>query len=811
MAIQQDNVKYSQYEPQGLKRTTFGKFTDAGMNLFPSAVNMTPNDFMDLTNVLPSTSGGFRRRWGLNTMFTDSSGAFSPVRTFFYNVPLNSPLTAQEDLIITTDNQTFRVASVTAGTAATPLTNTLAFATFSGHGPSNFAAPGNVGAVTSRNWFYYANGINQPKKVCPGFLSANTDTNWGIVSPFAIDGSNNPTITAFGGTGQGYTSTPTVTLVNGGGTGATATAVRNTNGAITSFTVTNPGSGYTSNPDVTISGGGGSNAAAVAVYNDLGAITAVLPAGNIHLNSGRIYTYAYQNSFTGHTSDIANGIVSGGSRTPYLSTTATVVGPGVGVIGNVPANAGFQQIYITITPVNGVDLQVDGLILLATADGGTLQQLYQVGAGPVSVTPPNPGTITFTDDTPDTYSDGFTTGITLLSQNLWVSTDGSGNTFGITNNTPPPSGLLYPTLHQGRLFATDGVNLFFSKSLTEVTTATGLITSKWEEAWPGTNAIPIALNNETIVGLKSNGTTLHIATPKSIYELQGSDPSSFSIPNSLFQQTGLLTNDLWTVVYSQGQPAGYAWITPDLKMIYSDFNTYNDVSLPVYPLLSEWTNSFTQHAKLTSFSWGPYNFVAVCFSTTTGLGSGSFFLLFETVLQKWFRWIVTPTSSGPLNSFVYQHPETGYRGLFMQETSGSSLFYRLFDPAFTTDGGTGGNVINWSVMTSYDSLNDALAVKTVNEVEIISDETALQLNMYGGSTQSVLDTIPPNSLSQAFIGSKTAVLSPLGTRKTYWAGVPSNERYFAFNFFSNLTGTANSSPSEVLSHFIVEHFPMVRF
>lgn len=807
MAVQQDHLKYGQYNPQGLMRTSFGKFTDAGLNLFPSAVNQNPDDFMDLTNVLPSTSGGFRRRWGLNTMFTDSTGSFSPVRTFFYNVPLNPPLTQQEDLIITTDNQHFRVVSVAASAAVTPLTNTLSFATFSGHGPSNFASAGNVGAVTSRSWFYYANGVNQARKVCPGFLSANTDSNWGIVAPYAINGSGTATITAFGGTGTGYTGTPGVTLVNGGGTGATASATVNANGSITGFTVTNAGSGYTSNPDVVITGTG-SNAAAVAVYNDQGAISAVLPAGNIQLKAGRIYTYAWQSSRTGHTSDLANGIVSGSSRTPYISTTATVVAPGVGVIGNVPANAGFQAIYVTITPVNGVDTQVDGLILLATADGGTLQQLYQVGAGPITVTPPNPGTLTFTDDIPDSYSDGYTTGQTLLSQNLWVSTDGSGNTFGITNNTPPPTTLLYPTLHQGRLFATDGVNLFFSKSLDEVTTATGLITSKWEEAWPGTNAIPIGLNNEIIVGLKSNGQTLHIATAKSIYELQGSDPTTFSIPSSLFQQTGLLTNDLWTVVYAQGQPSGYAWITSDLKMIYSDFNTYTDVSVPVYPLLSEWTNAFTQNAKLTSFSWGPYNFVAVCFSITAGLGSGSTFLLYETVLQKWFRWVVTPNTSGPLNSFVYEHPETGYRGLFMQETSGANLFYRLFDPTFSTDDGS---VINWSVMTSYTSLSDPLAFKTINEIELISDETSLQVNLFGGNTQSVLDTIPPNFLSQAFIGTRGAINSPLGTRKTYWAGIPTNARYYAFSIFSNLSGTASSSPIEVLSHFIVEHFPMVRF
>lgn len=810
MTIQQDYLKYGQYNPQGLKRTTFGKFTDAGMNLFPSAVNQSANDFLDLTNVMPSTSGGFRRRWGLHTMFTDTTGTFSPIRTFFYNVPDNPGMTVQSDLIITTDNQGFRVVSVTSTAAPTPLSNTLTFNTFANHGPSAFANPGNVGAVTSRSWFYYANGTDQPKKVDPGFLSANTDSNWGIEAPFALDGSGNPTITAFGGTGTGYSPTPTVTIssLGGIGTGAAVSAIVQ-GGIITGFTVTNPGSSYTYNPNVVITDGTGTGAQAVAVSNDQGAIVAVLPAGPIQLKSGRIYTYAWQRQLTGHTSDIANGIVAGSARVPFISTTATVVGPAVGVIGNVPANAGFGAIYVTITPVGGVDTQVDKLILMATSDGGTLQQLYEVGpSGGFTVTPPNPTTLNYVDTVPDSYSDNYTTGLTLLNQNLWVSTDGSGNTFGITNNTPPPDTLLYPTLHLGRMFATDGVNLFFSKSLNEVTTATGLITSKWEEAWPATNAIPIGLNNEIIVGLKSNGQTLHIATAKSIYELQGNDPSTFSIPNALFQQTGLLTNDLWTVVYAQGQPAGYAWITPDLKMIYSDFNTYTDVGVPVYPLLSEWTNSFTQHAKLTSFSWGPYNFVAVCFSITAGIGSGSFFLLYETVLQKWFRWNVTPASSGPLNSFVYQHPETGYRGLFMQETSGTNLFYRLFDPAFSTDGG---NVINWSVMTSYDGLSDPLAFKTVNEIELISDETALEVNLFGGSTQAVLDTIPPNPLSQSFLGLRTATTSPLGPRKTYWAGIPTNARYYAFSIFSSLSGTASSSPTEVLSHFIVEHFPMVRF
>jgi hypothetical protein len=806
---QKQYANYSQINPRSIWRTSFGMFSDAGMNLFPSGPNQNPSDFMDLTNVLPSTSGGFRRRWGLNTMFTDSTAAFIPFRTFAYNVTANSILgTADLDLLITTDNTDFRVVEVTDTTAVTPITNTLTFGAFSGHGPTGFATSGGtVGAVTSRDWFYYSNGIDQPKKVCPALFSSNTDSNWGIQAPFALNISGQPTITAFGGTGTGYSSTPTVTISGGGGSGATATAVVK-NGTITGFIMGLGGTLYTTNPTVTITDATGINATAVAAINGFGSVSAVLPTGPIILNEGRIYTYAYQNNVTGHVSDIANGFPISGSteRQAYISTTATVQGPAVGVIGDVPAGVGFQQIFVTITPVAGIDTQVTNLILMATSDGGSLQNLFQVTILPL--TPPSPAPINFTDTLPDTYSDTVTTGQTLLNQNQWVSTDGSGNTFGITNNTPPPNTIFYPTLYGGRMWATDGINLFFSKSLAEVTSSTGLITSKWEESWPGTNIIPIGLDNEYILGLISTGNSLQIGTGKSVYQLLGTDPTTFSIPSPQFQETGILSNDLLTVVYSQGQPAGYAWITPDLKLIYSDNNTYVNVSQGVYPILSNWSNSFTGNAKLTSFSYGPYNFVVLMMSTTTQGESSSFFLLYETTLQKWYRWEITPNASGPLNSFVYEQPETGYRGLFLQETNGADLIYRLFDPAFTVDYG---NVINWSVQTSWQNLGDPLAIKTINEIELMSDETALEVQLFGASTQQVLDDIPPVTGSPAQITIKSAVLSPLGTRKVYFAGVPTGFRYFCFGIFSDLTGTASESPIEVLSHFIVEHFPMVRF
>jgi hypothetical protein len=240
-------------------------------------------------------------------------------------------------------------------------------------------------------------------------------------------------------------------------------------------------------------------------------------------------------------------------------------------------------------------------------------------------------------------------------------------------------------------------------------------------------------------------------------------------------------------------------------MIYSDFNTFNDVSMGVYPLLSQWSNTFTPYAKLSSFSYGPYNFVVLCF-----LQSGQsvpIFLFFETVLQKWYRWEVSANTTGPQCSFVYEHPETGYRGLFYTESSASNTYTRLFDPAYTTDDS---NVINWSVQTAWTSLSDPLAFKTINEIEPITDESSLRIEVYGANTQADFDvvTLPTNS---TFKGVRTTTACPLGPLKTYWAGIPTNARYYSLKFYSFLSGTAGSLPPEVLSHFIIEHFPMSRF
>src|SRR5882757_8262637 len=1027
-----NSTKGVSFQGDGLRRTLFSSFNDAGLNPFDVGTAQDPNSHLELLNVLPAVDKGLRRRWGLSNILS-TPGMFQPVRSYAYNVtedasdPTN---TGQENLIISTDNQNFQTVAVQADGTNNPLQNTLHGSLFTGTPPKNFPSnTGNVYGLVSRRWFYSSNGVDTPQKVDPGYVTRNTQWNWGIDSPNGFTAVSTPgnavsTITALGGTGTGYT-TASVVISGGGGSGATAVANIH-NGMITSFTVTNPGTLYTSTPQATISGNG-HGAAAVVVYTDGGTIAAVLPAGYINLAVGRTYTYAYQNSITGHTSDVAKGIVGQSTQFSYAGGAATVLSPATGVIGNIPIGFGYSQIQVTITPTGFIDPQVDTLLLLATTDGGSLERLYGVTSVPLN--PAAPGTINYTDTLPDTLSDAtlnspisappfslapvtaivyadtgsgrfsgtnlgapwfsatynslmfnphptqpggsdgypsilpgypvnngnqqrpfmnaflspggtyqsnivvqgngiqagvggnfnfqisltgqfyvttpgsytfsnFTdssyvfavgngatyvsgprvfnglvnapitgipwtagqndngqdwhhtaaqnfvinfptagpytfeigystanhderclnilvngapilpsqgnpfsnnivyTGLTLLDGNLWADVDSYGNFLGITANGLPPANMKYTVLHQGRIFGTDGHSLYFSKNINEVTTSTGLITSKWEEAWDATNQLPISADNELITALKSDGSQLHIGTTKSIYTLSGDSPGNFSSPNMLFQQTGVLTHDLWSVIFAEGEPAGYMWVTPDLKVMYSDFNTYTNVGVPIYNILQNWDNNYNELATIQSFTFGPYNFAVLAFRQRTSAVAED--LIFETRLRKWYHWTVPDNGSGPLSTFVYQDPPTGYRALFFIDIVGNTTNYKLFDAGQTTDLGA---AIPYAIQTTWLPVGELNDLKVLNQIDIITDDASQTITCYGATQRTDFDN--PIQIKRGPI-----VTGPLGTYKFFCAGARSKARFYSFRFENPNSSSVAYDPSNVLDAFEVEYFPM---
>lgn len=838
-------------------RVVWKHLFDAGIDTFTSGPSNNTQAFLKLTNVMPAMNGGFLRRWGVtaynNTTVTTIQ---SPVRTFFYNVPQDQSdptNTTNTNLWIATDNQHFNTFVDTG-------------ATYTGYGPTDFASSGNVNALTSRQWFYYGNGVNAPRKVYPGYTTNNTDSLNGIAIPSVIGGtssnySNWPSVSFSansGGTGWGYTSAPTVTVSDipgGSGHGCTISLTIDSNGAVISGVITNSGDEYT-NAYATVSAppSGGTQAYITlytqqnSVASNYGSVLGADLAGPMSFVVGRQYGVALQNSLTGHTSDVVMasdpygnaitnlpyGPISGAN---YKALTEIYDSP-VSINSSYPVyvtststsgqeqTAGFTQLSVTVTvpgPSYELDPQVDTVILLATSDGGDVGTLYEVASIPLTDFTLTGGyyRYSYKDSLPDSYNNAtniYGVTDTLLASNLWAETDNTGATYGISLNTPPTAaGFLYPTLHQGRMFATDGKTVFFSKSLDEVTTSTGLITCKWEECWPGDYQLPVALDNETILGLKSDGTNLHIGTDKSIFTLYGSDPSNFDIPSMAFAQTGILSNDCWTVIYAEGQPSGFVWITQDLKVIHSDFSTYREIGTPIYVNLNALVPSQVAFAKIVSLTQGPYNFVVFNFQVESNIHftSSLGLWIWETRLGKWYFWEWPEGESGNTSGligtiFVYQVPAystsalpVGSKYLFYWRTpiAGTPLESRYFNPNATQDFGT--TNIPWSVKTSWQDLGDDTAIKVINEVELTGDDAPFTVSLYGATSQSQFDSGGTLLKSGASI---TGPISALGTNKFYAAGAPTGAKYYSLEIAPVNPGT---SPS-VLSSFSMEYYPMAR-
>lgn len=795
MAQNEVSTKFSPYNPRTLERLAFGNFTGATIDQFTDPVAQNPSSFLNMQNVLPCISGGFNLRWGLSLAETVSRTT-PYIRMMSYAAAQDTTLSGSSDtrLLLGTDGQHVDVLYPEVGSAG------FAFTAF----PST----GNVFGITSRDWFYASNEVSRPWKVDFSEASVNTNWQWGIndppgvaagsqaIYPIVFDTStvSFPQATS----GINYTSAPTVVLTGGGGTGAAGTAHVH-NGGVTTIDVSAGGSGYTTAPAVTFTGGGGTSALAVAVVGTdpsntatYQKVVAIVSTGAVILNVGRRYAIALKNSYTGHT----------GSFIP----SNNLFGYSLSADSDAIVFQGATQITvgITMTFSGAIDPQWDTVVLLATTDGGDLEHLYEVAQIPRSSFSVAGSVYTFTyiDQTPDTYNDTYGSGATLINNNLWVDVDANNNIIGIFENEPPPPTIGKFVTHKGRLFGTDGRSLYFSKSIDEVTTSTGLITSKWEEAWPPGNVLDIAYDLEKITGLLSDGEILYIGTTDNIYRLLGDNSQNFSIPGTIFRGVGVQSQDTWTVVYKDNVPAGYMWTTPDHKIMLSDFNTYNEVGRPIYPLIKNLTVSSVQ-----SLSWGPYSFTLFSMNT----GGNPIFFLYDNKAGGWYEWLrVLPVATGnpavPLFSYTL---ESGVQRMFaLISIAGTLNTLQFFDQTSTIDAALGvsnpATAISWLIETSWLNLADTASTSILNELEVWTDDPDTNVIVYRANIP-----VEFNPSSSVIVKSGPLVTGPLRTKKIYLAGQVSSGRYHKAVFFTN-TATGISGVSNVLRQFQFEFIPQTR-
>ena len=477
------------------------------------------------------------------------------------------------------------------------------------------------------------------------------------------------------------------------------------------------------------------DAVRITVYTAPGPMTLGAPSGTgITVNSGRVYTYVFQNSSTGHYTDIGT----------FTASTGPLANQGQPISG---------------IPVHN-DSQVDKVNILATADGGDETRLYLVAQLAN-------GTTTYTDTMAEA---------TLLAQPVLLSTDATGTEFGVTFNAPPPAGFLFPTKHRGRIYMVKGPTLVWSKSITDVTTDTSFIAGRWEEAFPPQNSLDISELAETVQGMLTDGINLYMGTEFKIRRLQGDAPF-IDPPDVVHNEVGILNQDVWKICFMGGTPVGALWLTPDQRVIRSDFNTYSDVGTTVQATLNSINFTVAKQTAVASFySLGPFDLYILAIPTG-GSTVNNTLLVYNLQTGVWVTWTLTDTVS----QLLFHIQVTGAPELVIATNTGK--LYTLTPNAYLDRLNDTPVSYNALVQTSWLDLKDPTIRKALNMIEVLTSDTTMTVTVEGADNSQ--DFVAPDTV----VANAPLVLGPRGMYTIFLAGSPSSQRYYRFTFTSPTAAT----------------------
>jgi hypothetical protein len=477
-------------------------------------------------------------------------------------------------------------------------------------------------------------------------------------------------------------------------------------------------------------------------------------SGAVTLLNGRRYYLIFENFTTGHLSDISPISVSTGAITS-------------------------KNTALSALQVSG-DSQVDKKIIAATADGGDPSILYFL------VELPN-ATTTYTDNTPE---------LQLLSASVVQYTDVDNVEHGVIGNDPPPDAG-FPTKHRGRIYLARRQNLFFSKSLDEMVTSSGLIAGRYEESFPPPNLIDISEGAEQVHGLLSDGQTLYLGTERHIRRLYGDGPLTFSKPEIVFSETGLLNQDVWKIVFLENTPIGAMWMTPDFRVIGSDFNTYKDEGEPIQNILNSINTDAAQKCWAEFFSDGPFNIYLLAVPTGTNTVPDTL-CVYDMKLRDWYVW---QPADRLLSGLFYLNLGGIPRWLFITEDCQVFVFDKT--KIFDRQGVITQVAITSQIKTVWLDFGDPTLRKLLNELEAGTVDANLEVSVEGATTAA--NFLTPH----AVITSSPLVTNILGQYKVFLASSATKDRFYRLTFDS--TSTSTSDPDDALLDYLsVEVIPLHR-
>lgn len=481
---------------------------------------------------------------------------------------------------------------------------------------------------------------------------------------------------------------------------------------------------------------------------------ATASAGDITLIKGRQYFLVYTNTVSGNISDLSPVSISSGALT-----------------------AG--QIFVGNLQVSS-DPQVNMKILLATTDGGDQTTLYFVAELPNTQ-------LSYIDTTPEPI---------LLAGNIYQETDSAGVDHGVADNDPPPNGS-FPIKYRGRLYMLVGSFLFFSKSLSDVTTSTGIIAGRYEEDWPPDFQTDISEGAEVGRGLFTDGYVLYIGTQRHIRRITGDGPTNFTSPEVIFNEVGINNQDVWQPIFMEGTPAGSMWLTPDFRVIRSDFNTYQNAGELIQKTLNTINPAASNNCWASYLGQNGYNFYILAIPTGTNTEPDTL-CVYNIKTGTWFIW----TPADLLRCALYYLNLNGQPRFVVNSNDGSIY---LFDPTVSMDRATGVDRvgITSTIRTVYSDMTDASTRKALNEIEIDTTQTNMSLTVEGATSDQ--EFVTPNVV----ITNGKLIQNIFGEYKLYLAGLKSQDRFYRVTLSDTSTNTSTVD-DEILSYYSFEAIPLHR-
>jgi hypothetical protein len=290
--------------------------------------------------------------------------------------------------------------------------------------------------------------------------------------------------------------------------------------------------------------------------------------------------------------------------------------------------------------------------------------------------------------------------------------------------------------------------------------------------------------------------------------MTGNEPSAFTDPELVFNSVGIVNQDVWKTTFLEGTPTGMMWLTPDCRVILSDFSTYQDVGYCIQDVLGTINISAIQSSFAIVSTMAPYSWYMLFVPTGSSTVPNTT-LLFDLQSKKWVVWHFANTFAAGLHHIT----ATGESQLILCNTTPQTVTGPIFrprpqahfDPAIAngvvTSTSTAPITANSSFwLVSEDASGDGTVPitstiqtawiggatpdvrKLLNELELIGPNPNLTVNLDG--------TLDFRTITNLVSGA-SPVQTPFGQMKVYFNNIATNYKYYRLTF--NCVSAANTT------------------